>query len=156
MQPEIIGTALSPSTPILGLQKICNFSSTQSILFPSLKSFRFLPPLLSPPPALPLFIPVPELFSESFNQLVTAALCSYFLDSILIPIYHILCESRCHKCKKKKVIFQICQFKIVLTMSPKCHSKVILNVKINSVTIKALIDTGSLQSFVNTGIAKAN
>lgn len=40
---------------------------------------------------------------------------------------------------------------IVSTTSPKCLSKAVLVVKINGVTINALIDTGSSQSFVNAG-----
>lgn len=45
---------------------------------------------------------------------------------------------------------------IVSTMLSKCLSKIILKIKMNGVTMNALIDTGSLQSFVNSGIAKVN
>lgn len=72
----------------------------------------------------------------------------------------------CHKRKDNKGYFsKVCQSipahssgvqellvtNIVSTTSPKCLSKAVLVVKINGVTINALIDTGSSQSFVNAG-----
>lgn len=83
------------------------------------------------------------------------------------PVWH---ESICHKYGEKRHFSKVCwsvsslhsatwvtlATNIVLTISPKCLSKDILKIKINRVTINALIDTGSSQNFVNVDIAKVN
>lgn len=104
MQPETVRDTLSPFSHISGLPQVCNFSSTQSTLSLSSK------PLVSVSPAQnsALFSTVPEPLSFSNNPLLLPWLGVnvIFVDSVLMPVHHVLCKIHYTTSIRKKGIFQ--------------------------------------------------